>query len=79
MERYTYQELVRDIHIGHEIEFKYKGKLYITLNVQEGFGLAESNKYCTYHKTPKELLQKGKIEGKSLKDLWEDVEVISIL
>lgn len=32
---YSYDELVRDINIVHEIKFKYKGKIYGILNVKE--------------------------------------------
>ncbi|GAQ19770.1 cytoplasmic protein [Oceanobacillus picturae] len=77
-DRYSYQELVRDIHIGHEIEFTYKGKRYITLNVLEGFGLCEDNVSVSYYKNPEELIKNGEIDGKSLKDIWNDVEDISI-
>ncbi|CAM3877190.1 hypothetical protein [Mesobacillus thioparans] len=47
---FPYDEIVRDIKIGHEIEFRYKGKLYGTLNVEEGFGLGEHNKEFVFFK-----------------------------
>ncbi|MCM3126007.1 MULTISPECIES: hypothetical protein [unclassified Mesobacillus] len=75
---YSYDDLVRDIKIGHEIEFKYKGKLYGTINVIEGYGLGEHNKEFEYFKTPEELLNNGKINGEHLKDIWNEVEVITI-
>ncbi len=64
--------------LGHEIEFTYKGKRYIALNAEEGFGLGENNNECSYYKSPEELIKNGEIDGKSLKDIWNDVEDISI-
>jgi len=75
---YTYDELVRDIKIGHEIEFRYKGKIYGTLNVEEGFGLGEHKKKFVFYETPEDLLENGKINGETLEDIWNEVEVITI-
>ncbi|AZU62485.1 hypothetical protein [Neobacillus mesonae] len=75
---YSYEELVRDIKMGHEIEFSYKGKIYGTLNVKEGFGLGENNKEFVFYKNPQELLDNGTINGKKLKDIWDKVEIITI-
>lgn len=75
---YSYDELVRDIKIGHEIEFKYKGKIYGTVNIEKGYGLGEHNKEFGYFKTPEEHLNNGKIKGEKLKDIWNEVEIITI-
>ncbi|MGV3465184.1 MAG: hypothetical protein ACO1OT_07820 [Heyndrickxia sp.] len=42
--KYTNEELVRDVNIGHEMEFKFNGKLYGMINVEEGSGLGEDTK-----------------------------------
>ncbi|MFJ7934539.1 hypothetical protein [Sporosarcina sp. NPDC096371] len=73
---YTYEELERDVHIGHEIEFKFNGKLYGIINVPEGRGLGEDQKRFTYFKTAQELLDNGMIEGKRLKEIWGEVEFL---
>ena len=41
---YTYEELERDVKIGHEIEFEFEGKTYGIINVPEGRGLGEGQK-----------------------------------
>ena len=73
---YTYEELERDVNIGHEIEFKFNGKLYAIINVPEGFGIGEDKKHFIYFKTPQELLANGMIEGKLLKKIWGEVEFL---
>lgn len=40
--------------------------------------LCENNKEVSYYKSPEALTKNGEIEGKSLKDIWNDVEDISI-
>ncbi len=64
---YSYEELVRDIKMGREIEFSYKGKIYGTLNANEGFGLGVNDKEFIFYKNPQELLDNGTINGKKRK------------
>ncbi|WLR51917.1 hypothetical protein LC040_03120 [Bacillus tianshenii] len=75
---YSYEDFVSDLHIGREIEFKYRGKIYATLNVKEGFGIGEHHKVFDYFQTVDEMLNKRKINGQKLIDIWSEVEVIAI-
>ncbi|MFD3446547.1 hypothetical protein ACFDTO_18285 [Microbacteriaceae bacterium 4G12] len=77
--KYTYEDLVRDVNIGHDIEFIFNGKLYGIINVREGFGLGEDKKKFKYFKTPQELLDNGTIDEKSLKEIWGEVEFFARL
>ncbi|WP_335377627.1 hypothetical protein [Bacillus sp. JJ1122] len=63
--------------MGHEIEFRYKGKIYGTLIVEDGYGLGEHCEEFVYFKTPEDLLHNGKINGEQLRDIWNEVEVIT--
>jgi len=71
---YTYEELERDVKIGHEIEIE--GKTYGIINVPKGRGLGEGQKRFNYFKTAQELLDNGTIEGKLLKGIWGEVEFL---
>jgi hypothetical protein len=75
---YSYDELCRDLDIGHELHFKYKEKEYSISHTIEGSYLSEFYGEYQSFNDHAELLQKGTIEGKSLKDIWDDVEVTTI-
>ncbi|WP_312476171.1 hypothetical protein [Neobacillus sp.] len=71
---YSFVEFERDIEMGHEIEFRYKGKVYININAKDGYGFRGDLKDFVYYKTPQELLDNGTINGKKLRDIWDEVE-----
>lgn len=75
---YTYDELCRDLDIGHELHFKYRGKEYSISHNREGSYFSEFyGDYQTFI-DHNELLQKGSIGGRYLKDIWDDIEVTII-
>jgi hypothetical protein len=69
---YSYEDLERDLSIGHELEFTYKGKEYSITNNKVGWYLSGVNDYQSFTNTI-ELLEKGTIDGKHLKEIWNDV------
>lgn len=75
---YSYEDLKRDLGIGHELHFKYRGKQYSISNNKDGWYLSEF--YADYQSVTdtNELLEIGTIDGKYLKDIWDDVEVEAI-
>lgn len=74
----TYEELKELLLIGHEIEFKYNKKKYSINRGQDYWYLTEYyNKNQEFNITG-ELLEKGRIEGRSLKELWDNVEVVAV-
>ncbi|MEH7549827.1 hypothetical protein V7306_29330 [Neobacillus vireti] len=75
---YSFEEFERDINIGHEIEFRFKGKIYRTVNVKEGYGVGEHLKEFVYFNTPQELLDNGTENGEKLKDIWNEVEAVTV-
>jgi hypothetical protein len=58
---YTYNELCKDLDIGHEMHFKYKGKEYSISHNNEGYYLSEFNGEHQSFIDHVELLQKGTI------------------
>ncbi|OPH61823.1 hypothetical protein BC351_00860 [Paenibacillus ferrarius] len=72
---YSYEDLERDLAIGHELHFNFKGREYSISNNKDGWYLSESySDYQSFVDT-NELLAKGKIDGKLLKEIWDEVDV----
>jgi hypothetical protein len=77
--KYSYEELVADLEVGHEIEFYFQGKNYSISHNDKGwyFSKYESDDYHTYSDV-KNLLENTKILGQTLKEIWRLVEIKSI-
>ncbi|MFC9775957.1 hypothetical protein [Paenibacillus chitinolyticus] len=75
---YSYEDLERDLAIGHEVEFKYMGREYSITNNKAGWYLSEPDSKYQMFADKIDLLEKGTIDGKNLKDIWNDVEVTTI-
>jgi hypothetical protein len=76
---YSYQQLVEDLHIGHEIEFLFSNKKYSFSNNESGwfltvFGEEQYQSFCSVSS----LLEQARIEGKSIEEIWIYVNVTSI-
>ncbi|RAL23450.1 hypothetical protein DL897_12270 [Thermoflavimicrobium daqui] len=72
----SYEELEEYLYSGREIEFTYQGDQYSITNTQNGFS------FCKFYSntpqnftTPQMLLENVKINCKSLKEIWSEVEV----
>ena len=68
---YTYEELIEDLEMGMEIEFGYKLDRYAISWSDRGWHLAKYGEVETQtFKGYKELLQNGKIDLKSIREIW---------
>jgi len=74
----TYEELKELLLIGHEIEFEYNKKRYSINCGQDYWYLTEYYNKNQEFKTTEELLEKGRIEGKSLEDIWSNVDTRAV-
>jgi hypothetical protein len=77
---YSFDELKYDIiKIGHEVEFYYMNEKYSISRDKEGWYLCKfgDENYQSFA-TAEELISKATIHGKSLEDIWGDVEVETI-
>ncbi|NLP27006.1 MAG: hypothetical protein GX365_06630 [Clostridiales bacterium] len=74
----TYEELKELLLIGHEIEFEYNKKKYSINCGQDYWYLTEYYNKNQEFKTTEELLEKGKVRGENIKQIWDDVEVIAV-
>ena len=72
---YTYEMLVNDLALMHEVEFQYDGKQYSLSHGEEGFFLTEYYDKTQTFASYEELLQKGRICEKTLKEIWGLVEI----
>ncbi|HWO95631.1 MAG TPA: hypothetical protein VNM45_04715 [Bacillus sp. (in: firmicutes)] len=74
---YSYEEFLEDLSIGREVEFTYKGQNYY---IGRGTG---KFMFWKFHdptseimgKNVEDLLQKVKLDGKSIIEVWELIEV----
>lgn len=76
---YTFEDLKRDLGIGHEVQFRYIGKEYSISHSQNGWHLCEFYKDEQTFNTQWELLNYGTINGTHLSEIWHGVEVTVIL
>ncbi|RNB88601.1 hypothetical protein EDM59_05660 [Brevibacillus nitrificans] len=76
---YTFENLTRDLSIGHEIEFIYSDRRFSITNTPAGWSLAEYYKNeIELFSSHQDLLQYGKIDGRTLHEIWSLVTVKSI-
>lgn len=75
MVEYTFMDLRKDLDIGHEIHFLYKGNQYSISCSKYGWHLSKFYGEFQTFSNPHELLNNGSIEGHRLEDIWQDVEV----
>lgn len=77
---YTYSMLVEDLLIGHEFEFFYKGKTYGIVNGDKGNILCTDNKSIgSDYEDILELLATVKIDGKSIEEIFKEIDEYCIL
>lgn len=72
----TKKEFINAIKTNREIEFNYNGANYFKSCSDKGYYIYNSkdNSY-QYFKTPEELLEKSKLEGKFLNELWDKIKI----
>lgn len=70
-----YEELKQRVSMGEEFQFYYQGESYWISRNQEGFYLTrvrDSNSQA--FKTSSELFESGRIEGKTILALWNELD-----
>lgn len=79
MNGYSYEELIDDLTIGHEIEFFYNNEKYSISNNDRGWYLTKfnSDEYQTFNNAD-DLLKNAKIDSKPLIEIWELIKVETI-
>jgi len=75
----TVDELIEEIDNNFDIEFEYAGKQYSICPTGKGPSIAERNNEETYMTfiNGSDLVEKYLINGKPLKDIVQEVKVIS--
>jgi hypothetical protein len=74
---YSFDELKKDLDIGHEVEFYYHEDRYSISCNKEGWYLTkfyDSESHQAFN-THEELLENGKINSESLREIWDDVRI----
>lgn len=72
----TEKEFVAATIMNSEIEFDYNGTNYFkSSNDNEYYIWCEKDNSCQYYSSPEELLKKGTLEGKPLKELWKEIHI----
>jgi len=71
-------DLIKAIEIGSDIEFKYHGKSYTILPwADKGIVIGPQNSdNDSIYETAEELINNYKIEGKAIKDLLNQIEIV---
>ncbi|GAA0180837.1 hypothetical protein SH2C18_34630 [Clostridium sediminicola] len=71
--KYTYSDLVEDLELGQEIEFKYSGDRYsISANISGWYLTKYGEVEYQSFKDIDDLLQNARINSMSLKDIWNE-------
>lgn len=71
----NYKMLVEELLYGREFEFKYGNKVYCIVTDPKGKILCSDNKRLSlYYSDIRELLDKVKIEGKSIEEIFNTIK-----
>lgn len=72
----TEKEFVAATIMNSEIEFDYNGTNYFKSSNDKGYYIwCEKDNSFQYYSSPKELLKKGTLEGKPLRELWKEIHI----
>lgn len=73
----TYENFVYYLSIGCETEFKYNGDLYISTTIDGKRALYNDNTgQAQYFENCGHLIESAKIDGKSLRELFDQITVV---
>lgn len=76
--KYSYEEFVADLEMGHEIEFNVQREDYSISHNDKGWYFSKLNSdYHTFSDVTN-LLENIRIMGQTLKEMWDQVEIKSI-
>lgn len=72
----TKKEFIAATMINREIEFSCRGVDYFKSCSDKGYYIANlKDNTVQYFKTPKELLENCRLEGKALSELWNEINI----
>lgn len=72
----TEKEFVSATIMNREIEFEYNEVNYFKSKSDKGYYIwCEKDNSYQYYSSPEELLKKGTLEGKPLRELWEKIHI----
>ncbi len=69
----TYEEIEEMVLMGREVEFKYKDVEYFIGNFEKATLVNCTANTEEYFENQKRLLEDARIEGKSLKEIFDDI------
>ncbi|WP_421503011.1 hypothetical protein [Enterococcus faecalis] len=69
-----YRKMADSIAYGEEYNFLYKGKEFWISQNSEGNYLTEVGGETQSFKNSQELLANARINGKTIEDIWEDIQ-----
>ena len=70
-----YEDLLERVGWGEEFLFEYHGEKYwISQNPSGRYLTRESDGYSQDFKSANELFDKARVEGKSVLQIWEEIE-----
>ncbi|MCP3794703.1 hypothetical protein [Paenibacillus sp. CH40] len=71
-----YNELVERFEMGEEFQFYYKNDSYwISQNEEEYFLTREKDSFSQSFESARELFINGKIDDKTILELWDSIEI----
>ncbi|WP_025723987.1 hypothetical protein [Paenibacillus polymyxa] len=71
-----YNELVVRFEMGEEFQFSYKNDSYWISQNEEGYFLTrERDSFSQSFKSARELFVNGKIDDKTVLELWDSIEI----
>ncbi|GAA0352354.1 hypothetical protein [Bacillus horti] len=77
--KYTFEELVKDLEMGHEVEFWFEDNKYSISHNENGWFFKKfGDEFFQTYTDPSSLLAKVKVDSKSLKEIWNEVKIESV-
>ena len=73
------QEMMNDVNNGHEIEFKFNGKMYSITHYDAGISAIEYDKPDTEktYQSAEELFENYKLDGNvTVKEIFNQIEIV---
>ncbi|KAB8139466.1 hypothetical protein F9U64_00075 [Gracilibacillus oryzae] len=71
-----YEELKQRVAMGEEFQFYYRNQSFWISRNKNGYYLTRvRDSYSQSFKTSNELFVDGRIDGKSIQELWKEIEI----
>lgn len=76
---YSYEEFIEDLNLGHEVEFDLNDFHFLISYNEDGWYCVKQNEEVQLrYDSVEQLISKSKIEGKTIKELWNHIIVTSV-